>query len=133
PTLMAFADQAAIAIENARLLAENRARADDLARANADLGVARDELARLLGKRTEQLAEARRDLRQVRAELRRHFGYGGLIGTSAVMRRFSALIDRVKDTDVALLVTGESGTGKEMVARAVHHAGPRAKRPFLGV
>jgi DNA-binding NtrC family response regulator len=39
----------------------------------------------------------------------------------------------VKDTDVPLLVTGESGTGKEVVARAVHDAGARAKRPFLGV
>jgi DNA-binding NtrC family response regulator len=49
------------------------------------------------------------------------------------MRRLYALMDRVKDTDVALLVTGESGTGKEMVARAIHQAGPRAKKPFLGV
>jgi serine/threonine-protein kinase PknK len=133
PTLAAFADQAAIAIENARLLAENRARADELARANVDLGVARDELARLLGKRTEQLAEARRDLKQVRAELRSHFGYGGLIGTSAAMRRLYALIERVKETDVPVLITGESGTGKEMVARAVHQGGPRGKRPFVGV
>jgi serine/threonine-protein kinase PknK len=133
PTLRAFADQAAIAIENARLLAENYARADALARANVALAGARDELARMLGKRTEQLAEARRDLRQVRAELRGHFGYAGLVGTSAAMRRLYALMDRVKDTDVALLVTGESGTGKEMVARAVHQAGPRGKKPFLGV
>jgi transcriptional regulator with GAF, ATPase, and Fis domain len=133
PTLMAFADQAAIAIENARLLAENRERADELARANADLGIARDELARLLGKRTEQLAEARRDLKQVRAELRSHFGYAGLIGTSAAMRKVYALIERVKETDVPVLITGESGTGKEMVARAVHQAGPRAKKPFIGV
>jgi DNA-binding NtrC family response regulator/tetratricopeptide (TPR) repeat protein len=133
PTLRAFADQAAIAIENARLLAENFARTDDLARANVALAGARDELARMLGKRTEQLAEARRDLRQVRAEIRGHFGYAGLIGTSAAMRRLYALMDRVKDTDVALLVTGESGTGKEMVARAIHQAGPRAKKPFLGV
>jgi DNA-binding NtrC family response regulator len=133
PTLRAFADQVAIAIENARLLAENLARADELARANVALAGARDELARMLGKRTEQLAEARRDLRQVRAELRSHFGYAGLVGTSGAMRRLYALIERVKDTDVALLVTGESGTGKEMVARAVHQAGPRAKRPFLGV
>ena len=133
PTLRAFADQAAIAIENARLLAENFARTDDLARANVALAGARDELARMLGKRTEQLAEARRDLRQVRAEIRGHFGYAGLIGTSAAMRRLYALMDRVKDTDIALLVTGESGTGKEMVARAIHQAGPRAKKPFLGV
>ncbi|HTB76063.1 MAG TPA: sigma-54-dependent Fis family transcriptional regulator, partial [Polyangiaceae bacterium] len=133
PTLRAFADQAAIAIENARLLAENFARTDDLARANVALAGARDELARMLGKRTEQLAEARRDLRQVRAEIRGHFGYAGLVGTSASMRRLYALMDRVKDTDIALLVTGESGTGKEMVARAIHQAGPRAKKPFLGV
>jgi transcriptional regulator with GAF, ATPase, and Fis domain len=133
PTLGAFADQAAIAIENARLLAENRERADALARANVDLAAARDELSRLLGKRTEQLAEARRDLKQVRAELRSHFGYAGLVGTSAAMRRVYALIDRVKDTDVPVLVTGESGTGKEIVARAIHGAGPRGKKPFLGV
>jgi transcriptional regulator with GAF, ATPase, and Fis domain len=133
PTLRAFADQAAIAIENARLLAENRARAEELARANADLEVAQKRLAQLLGKRTEQLAEARRDLKQARRELRSHFGYAGLVGTSAAMRKLYAVIERIKDTDVPVLLIGESGTGKEMVAKAVHAAGPRARKPFLGV
>jgi DNA-binding NtrC family response regulator len=49
------------------------------------------------------------------------------------MRKLYALLDRLKDADVPVLVTGESGTGKEMVARAVHAQSPRAKKPFLGV
>jgi transcriptional regulator with GAF, ATPase, and Fis domain len=133
PTLAAFADQAAIAIENARLLAENESRREALAKVNLELQQARDKLSDILGRRTEQLSAARRDLKQVRAELRGKFGYGGLVGTSAAMRKLYALIDRVKDTDVPILVTGESGTGKEVVARAVHETGPRAKKAFLGV
>jgi transcriptional regulator with GAF, ATPase, and Fis domain len=133
PTLAAFADQAAIAIENARLLEENVARAEELARANVELEGARDKLAGLLDRKTEQLETVRRDLKQAREHLRSHFGYAGLVGTSAPMRKLYALLDRLKDADVPVLVTGESGTGKEMVARAVHAQSPRAKKPFLGV
>ena len=133
PTLAAFADQVAIAIENARLVGENQRRAEELARTNAELAAAHEKLSEILGRRTEQLAHVRRDLKQVRAELRGHFGYSGLVGTSAPMRKLYSLIDRIKDTDVPVLVTGESGTGKEVVARAVHAAGPRTKKPFVGV
>jgi len=133
PTLAAFADQAAIAIESARLIEENRARAEELAEANQELSIARDKLSELLGRRTEQLAVTRRNLKQARAELRSHFGYAGLVGTSAAMRKLYALLERIKDTDVPVLVTGESGTGKEVVAKAIHAAGARAKKPFLGV
>lgn len=133
PTLAAFADQAAIAIESARLLDENRKRADELELANKELEAAKERLAEALGRRTEQLARVRGDLKQARAELRGHFGYHGLVGTSAAMRKLYAVIDRVKDADVPVLITGESGTGKEMVAKAVHLAGPRGKQPFLGV
>ncbi|HEY8079498.1 MAG TPA: sigma 54-interacting transcriptional regulator, partial [Labilithrix sp.] len=133
PTLAAFADQAAIAIEGARLIDETKRRAEELEVANVELTEAKERLAEILGRRTEQLHTVRRDLKQARTELRGHFGYGGVVGTSGAMRKLYALIDRVKDTDVPILITGESGTGKEMVARAVHNAGPRAKQPFLGV
>ena len=133
PTLAAFADQAAIAIEGARVLDELRRRSEELAKANSELEVARDKLAERLESRTEQLSTARRELKQVRSELRGHFGYGGLIGTSGAMRKVYALIDRIKDADVPILITGESGTGKEVIAKAIHNAGPRNKSPFLGV
>jgi transcriptional regulator with GAF, ATPase, and Fis domain/predicted negative regulator of RcsB-dependent stress response len=133
PTLMAFADQAAVAIENAHLIAENEKRAEELAKTNAELEKAHARLQEVLGHRTAQLESTRRDLDATRAVLRGHFGYQGLVGTSDRMRRVYALIDRVKDMDVPVLITGESGTGKEMVARAIHRAGPRGKKPFTGI
>ncbi len=133
PTLVALANQVAIAIENARLLLENRRRAEDLARTNERLEEAQARLRELLGGRTEQLKRARQKLRETRDTLYGHFGYQGLVGTSAAMRRVYALIDRVKDADVPVLITGESGTGKEVVARAIHDASSRAKGKFLGV
>ncbi len=133
PTLLAFADQAAIAIESARLIEENRARAEELARANVELAAAHERVAALLGRRTEQLAATKKDLQEARAQLRSHFGYAGLVGTSTAMRKLYALIDRIKETDVPVLITGESGVGKEVAAKAVHASGPRAKRAFLGV
>ncbi len=133
PTLMAFADQAAVAIENAHLIAENEKRAEELAKTNAELEKTHARLQEVLGHRTAQLESTRRDLDATRAVLRGHFGYQGLVGTSDRMRRVYALIDRVKDMDVPVLITGESGTGKEMVARAIHRAGPRGKKPFTGI
>lgn len=140
PILNALADQVAIAIETARLLGENARRAaelekksEELERANRELEIAHAGLEERLGYRTEQLEATRRDLRSARAVIKGHFGYEGLVGRSEAMRRVYALIDRVKDTDVPVLVMGESGTGKEGVARAIHNAGSRSKKPFVGI
>ncbi|HVU04628.1 MAG TPA: sigma 54-interacting transcriptional regulator [Polyangiaceae bacterium] len=133
PTLRAFADQVAIALETAALIRENAERAAALAETNEQLEAAQAELKELLGDRTAQLKRARQKLRDARDTLYGHFGYQGLVGTSAAMRRLYALIDRVKETDVPVLITGESGTGKEVAARAVHRASARADQPFFGL
>src|SRR5690606_21356676 len=133
PTLRAFADQVALAFETARLIAENAQRAEQLGRANAQLKKAQRQLKEALGARTERLRETRRKLRETQDTLYGHFGYQGMVGTSNAMRRCYSLIERLKDTDVPVLLTGESGTGKEVAARGIHRASSRAKKPCLGI
>ncbi len=133
PTLQLFADQVALALETAHLISENVARNDELLLVNNELRKTQERLKESLGDRTAQLRRARQKLRTARTTLDSHFGYLGMVGTSGAMRRCYSLIERVKDTDVPVLITGESGTGKEVAARAIHRGSPRSKMPFMGV
>lgn len=56
--------------------------------------------------------------------------YQEIITRSQNMKELFNVIERVKDTDINVLVVGETGTGKELIARAIHYGGARAARPF---
>jgi Nif-specific regulatory protein len=58
---------------------------------------------------------------------------GEIIGNCGPMRELKSKILRIGRSSGCVLITGESGTGKELIARAVHHASPRADRPMLCV
>jgi two-component system response regulator AtoC len=49
------------------------------------------------------------------------------------MQEVRALVDRVSDVDVTVLLQGESGTGKEVVATVLHVRSSRRHRPFIRV
>jgi transcriptional regulator with PAS, ATPase and Fis domain len=59
--------------------------------------------------------------------------FRGVVGCSREVLDVLALVPRVADTAVPVLVRGESGAGKELVARALHESGPRSDRPFVTV
>ena len=71
--------------------------------------------------------------RTLRAELDKRYSRHNIIGQSKVMHEVFQLIDRVAPSKATALLLGESGTGKELVARAVHHAGPRVTEPFIKI
>ncbi len=131
--LMAFGDQVAIALENARLYADNTRKAEQLQLANAEIEALAEERGRLLAERTAQLVQAEQDLAETRRHLEARTGRFGLVGASRPMERLFELIARVAQTDVPVLIEGESGTGKEMVARAIHGESPRTKRRMVCV
>jgi DNA-binding NtrC family response regulator len=83
--------------------------------------------------RTEELEEARRDLGRARAQLEGIGKKHGIVGSSEGMRRVLALVERVQDTAIPVVIQGESGTGKELFARAIHYGGQRRKAPFIAV
>jgi two-component system, NtrC family, response regulator AtoC len=49
------------------------------------------------------------------------------------MRHVMALVDRVADSDVGVLLRGESGVGKEVIARELHRRSPRRAKQFVKV
>ena len=68
---------------------------------------------------------------KARIELLDQASFGDLYGTSLVMRRLFATLERVCASDANVLIEGASGTGKELVASEVVKRGPRRKQPFV--
>jgi len=60
-------------------------------------------------------------------------GQGQLIGNSPEFRKAYGLLQKVAQTQVAVLLTGETGVGKERFARTLHEHSTRADRPFVAV
>ncbi len=103
--LEAFATQAAIAIENARLHQE-------LIEARA--GLEREN----------------RDLRRALPGAR---GIAAILGKSQAIELLRKKIAQVQEVHSPVLITGETGTGKDLVATAIHAGGLRANGPYLAI
>lgn len=56
-----------------------------------------------------------------------------VISRSRVMQEILSMVSRIAPTDAPVLITGESGTGKELIARLIHKASQREKKPFVPI
>ena len=85
-----------------------------------------------LARRESALAIAQSELAHRTPGRKTRHRYEEVIGEAAPIQRMLALVDRVAESEVPVLVQGETGTGKELVARAIHKHGPRSEQPFVG-
>ena len=56
-----------------------------------------------------------------------------LVGECPAIAELRRRVDRVADTDLAVLVLGENGTGKEVVSQSIHWQSARRSAPLLAV
>jgi two-component system response regulator GlrR len=55
----------------------------------------------------------------------------GIVSSSLVMEELLRQARRAADADDPVLISGPRGSGKESLARAMHAASPRARKPFV--
>jgi transcriptional regulator with GAF, ATPase, and Fis domain len=100
-----FANQAAVAIANARAFEEV------------------ERLRRQLEGEKEYLQE----------QVQQGFEFGEILGKSRALQEVLRQIQMVAPTNSTVLIGGESGTGKELVARAIHDLSQRHERALITV
>lgn len=113
--LQAFADQAALALQKARMIEELKA-------ANGQLSVQVEE-------QTGQIQLMERELAENRLQLKHE--YQEIVGRSPKMLEVLHLVDKITESRIPVWIFGESGTGKESIARALHFNSSRGKQPFV--
>src|SRR6266550_799392 len=91
-----------------------------------------EEVVLTVNKALEQRRLSRENER-LRAELSEKYSYANIIGKSETMRKVFELVRLAAPSRSNILIMGESGTGKELVAKAIHHASPRARNAFVTV
>jgi two-component system response regulator AtoC len=91
-----------------------------------------DELLHVLGSSLEQ-RRLKSENAYLRSQLEERYRFEGVIGKSRPMERLFQLLETVAPTNSTILITGETGTGKEVVARAIHHNGPRRLHRFVAL
>ncbi len=56
-----------------------------------------------------------------------------ILGQNPAVIKLHSLIEKASRSAITVSITGETGTGKELVAKAVHYASSRRKKPFVAV
>jgi len=82
---------------------------------------------------TELKARLEADQIYLREEIKLAHDHENIIGDSDMLKYVLFRAEQIAPTDTTVLVLGETGTGKELIARAIHNASTREKRPLIKI
>ena len=145
------ANQAAIGLQEARRLNEQRRAAEVLdqrvADRTAELSSANEKLSLEIVQRKraeEELKKALEEItilkdqlgyekRYLEEEIRQERGFEEMLGESPALQNILKQVTIVAPTGSTVLIQGETGTGKELIARAIHNLSDRRERTFVKI
>ncbi|MDD3311764.1 sigma-54 dependent transcriptional regulator [Pseudodesulfovibrio sp.] len=90
------------------------------------------ELA-LLASRAIEHGQLHRKLESFNLQSQESDSESMVIGNNAVMQQMMAVVEKVSDSDVSILIQGETGTGKSLFAKRIHNASSRSGKPFFTI
>jgi Nif-specific regulatory protein len=91
------------------------------------------ENAKLHGKVVNSQEALERENLKLRQELSGKYELSGFIGRSRSMQEIFLTIQKVAAYTTTVLIQGETGTGKELIARAIHLNGSRKDKPLVAI
>jgi len=74
-----------------------------------------------------------KEVKYLREEVDKSFGFENIIGRSKVMEDIFKMVRQIADSKSTVLIMGESGTGKELISRAIHYSSNRKNFPFVTI
>ena len=77
--------------------------------------------------------ELQRRVENLLSHLQKEYSFENIITADEKMQKVFALVHRVLNNDINVLLQGESGTGKELIAKAIHYNSTRKDKPFVVV
>jgi len=84
-------------------------------------------------KRSLERHKLSKEVRSLRKFCDANFGFQNIIGKSPNMNQVLEQAAQAAEIDSNVHIEGESGTGKELIAKSLHLASSRRKRPFVAI
>ncbi len=72
-------------------------------------------------------------LYQLNRAITNRYTFADMIGKSPSMQKIFEILPVVSDSEATVLIEGPTGTGKDLLAKVIHNASKRAKKPMVKV